>query len=703
MIFFYDVMLIDDDPVLKKPQRIRRQLLEKLVKSIKGRAKLASRREIEFSSSTGPRQLQAALASAITHRWEGLVLKPTDEPYFSVYNQNPRHRFPSCWIKFKKDYIPGLGDTADFAVVGASYTHSEAVKIGNLSLKWTDFYIGCLRNKLDVLQHGAKPQFTVLVALNQCIKAEDVLTLNRLGQFSAVEAGSKDATELFYLDYQSGLPKISVVFRKPFVFEVLGSGFDRMPNQTIHTLRFPRVLKIHWDRDWKESVGLDELQEMAKKARTVPAGDVSADIKNWYMRLEKINRGTKGLMAPWDNSQEERDTEDHTAIGALEASSQGQPYESPVFVRMDTNEMIREENRLQCGDAEDGRTLGKRRPSTSPSRQLLSDLLCTSDFVAEETVKCRKRIAERDVESDLRPSKKMNINQPASAVVQELDRSVDATHVTPLASITNLSRSRKTPPIKPQKNYAHSKFSLLNKLAIGTDERGKTNVQRTIPTSSSARETSVSQCTTDRPSQSTQNTEMESPTRATTLSQVSNSSISITESVPTAPIELCEESDDLVVQIPDLQESGVMLSPCVENIPYVLEDLLRPSKIPTTPFPNANTSSDDCNSMFKNAPSSESIVFLIESKRESASVEAMKRLVTILPKSPFAEIAIWDWRLLEAVQKDSLSDEDWEKVACKRFIGTLAWADESGEKVMQMDWGYGKVARIPAVLWNPGP
>jgi hypothetical protein len=42
------------------------------------------------------------------------VLKGCDDPYFSLNSTK-------AFIKLKKDYIAGLGDTADFAIVGVHY------------------------------------------------------------------------------------------------------------------------------------------------------------------------------------------------------------------------------------------------------------------------------------------------------------------------------------------------------------------------------------------------------------------------------------------------------------------------------------------------------------------------------------------------------------------------------------------------------
>lgn len=110
MIMYYDVMLVDDDPVVHRPHWKRRQLLERLVSPVEGRADIVWQKNVRFDRPTGPEKLKKALALAFVLRWEGLVLKPSDESYFDL-GKNSQGRFPSRWVKLKKDCIKGLGDT----------------------------------------------------------------------------------------------------------------------------------------------------------------------------------------------------------------------------------------------------------------------------------------------------------------------------------------------------------------------------------------------------------------------------------------------------------------------------------------------------------------------------------------------------------------------------------------------------------------
>jgi DNA ligase-4 len=83
MIMFYDILLLDDTLCVRDSHETRRQLLQSLVGRIPGRADVGSREIVEFSSFTAAEQLSETFARAIAQRWEGLVLKGCDDPYFS--------------------------------------------------------------------------------------------------------------------------------------------------------------------------------------------------------------------------------------------------------------------------------------------------------------------------------------------------------------------------------------------------------------------------------------------------------------------------------------------------------------------------------------------------------------------------------------------------------------------------------------------
>ncbi|KAH7124529.1 hypothetical protein EDB81DRAFT_911349 [Dactylonectria macrodidyma] len=106
----YDILLLDDIVCGLKTHDEWRRRLQSLVRRIPGRTDIGSREVIEFSSFDAAERLSETFARAITQRWEGFVLKGCDNTYFSFNRSRP-------FIKLKKDYIPGLGDTADFVII----------------------------------------------------------------------------------------------------------------------------------------------------------------------------------------------------------------------------------------------------------------------------------------------------------------------------------------------------------------------------------------------------------------------------------------------------------------------------------------------------------------------------------------------------------------------------------------------------------
>ncbi|CAI7601087.1 unnamed protein product [Penicillium glandicola] len=284
MIMFFDILLLDNDVCLAKPHRERRLLLQKVVKTIPGRADLAHQEVLDFNRVDSYHRLEKTFEKAITQRWEGCVLKASDEPYFPIYSTGVDHMF-GRWIKLKKDYIPGLGDTLDVALIGARYNSRDAADLRQIKkLKWTHFFVGCLVNKDRVKQGDALPHFKVVDVLNRhCMSIQTMQTLNQLGEFYARQP---ESFEGFHVEYgHDNLPTATALFKCPFVVEVLGSGFEKPSSARYSTLRFPRILKIHSDRTLEECTSFQELQLAAEQARAVPTDELE-ERENWSQRLK---------------------------------------------------------------------------------------------------------------------------------------------------------------------------------------------------------------------------------------------------------------------------------------------------------------------------------------------------------------------------------------------------------------------------------
>ncbi len=588
MIMFYDVMLVDNDPIINQSHTRRRRLLKKLITPIPGRAGLAVRDIIDFSSSNGPSQLQQALARTFAMRWEGLVLKPCDEPYFSARKPSPG-QYPSCWIKMKKDYIKGLGDTADFAVVGAGYDVNEAKKFCGLNPNWTHFHIGCLNNKDEVMQHNAKPKFAVIDSLNLCIKPEDIKTLNQLGQFRAVDIGSRREAAAYGMILEQGVLDMSVTFKEPFVFEVMGAGFDKQPNRTTFSLRFPRVLKIHWDRDWKEAVTIEELQEMASVAKLVPSDDLTKDVEQWIEQLKKVDRGVKGVMAPWENSQEDEKENEEVRIAQTARNARRGRSKSgaPTMIRMDTREMSQSEYRVEDGSVLRRPTSRQSQssvatestlptpPASSPFRAALNSVAgkhFSASLTTEPSQDPRKRKIDETAGGEVTSSdeatqfKRARRFFKAQTKLSDQPSTIGCTiaPVQALQNITNSARPRNTPLIKPARRRSGRSSTpesfLVRKIPIGASEAAYLQPRQIFQPSSPGRETTASEYTSQGTSQLT----------VTSAAGARPPCSPIKEATPT-PISNDPQSSRICLSIPpicqgsDLPMSETMPTPTSSN------------------------------------------------------------------------------------------------------------------------------------------
>ncbi|RCI15953.1 hypothetical protein L249_2062 [Ophiocordyceps polyrhachis-furcata BCC 54312] len=284
MIIYFDILLIDDRSLLDVRRCERFKLLQQTAHAVKGIADFVPRQVVDFGHPYAVSELRKAFAQVIVARGEGLVLKP-DDPYFNFH----RHDLPFAGhcIKFKKEYIGNLGDVGDFAVVGAGFDASKAKTYNIPNLQWTHFYLGCLDNKEQVLRWNAVPAFTVVAVVE--LNASQLKTVMSCGFPSPIRATENEATRLKIPKGIETGPPMLVTFGNPLVFDIRCFSFDKPGNTGFWTLRFPCVSKIHFDRDFRDTVSFDELQTMAQSATTVPEADDSQENLDWIARLEEAD------------------------------------------------------------------------------------------------------------------------------------------------------------------------------------------------------------------------------------------------------------------------------------------------------------------------------------------------------------------------------------------------------------------------------
>ncbi|KAF2113814.1 hypothetical protein BDV96DRAFT_548808 [Lophiotrema nucula] len=275
MVVFFDVLVLDDEPILKRSLQARRNILKELVHFVPGRAMRSKWTLLDFRDEHGITDLRQAFARTIAERQEGLVLKPLQAPYFSLLS-DVNSRQPAYFIKFKKDYLADMGgerDLGDFAVVGASYDPRVAAKTDLKPLHWTHFHLGCAINQKAVERTGERPKFKVVgaVSLDKAIPKPELKYLNVHGRLREVPLLPSRSAPDFDIEHpKSQGPRMAIAFKKPFVAEILGGGYEKLQDEVFEMLRHPRIKKIHHDRTWQDTVTMEDLEHMAQAKWEAP-------------------------------------------------------------------------------------------------------------------------------------------------------------------------------------------------------------------------------------------------------------------------------------------------------------------------------------------------------------------------------------------------------------------------------------------------
>lgn len=278
MIVFHDILMWDDHICMYETYRQRRQHLQTLVEPVPGRAAIGRQIVLDFAGTRGTSALACEMAYALSQKWEGLVLKACRDPYIDV------HGGVTQYVKVKKDYIPGLGDSVDLLVVGGRCDPVIAASLTLIQGTWTTFFLACQQVDREVSGIEVRPSFRIVGTVSRpSISMSDIRFLNAHGrlsqrQYSRREPQMPIVTELI----GTSLP--SHLFLQPAVVEVVGAGFDRPSNARFLTLRFPRIVKVHLDRPPGDALGYDEYQRLAQAS--YDAGDSDTTYGSWLSKLD---------------------------------------------------------------------------------------------------------------------------------------------------------------------------------------------------------------------------------------------------------------------------------------------------------------------------------------------------------------------------------------------------------------------------------
>ncbi|RUS28515.1 hypothetical protein BC938DRAFT_481791, partial [Jimgerdemannia flammicorona] len=119
-VFAFDCLYLNGESLLHKPFAMRRQLLHDSFQEIEGQFAFA-----RFQDTSNIEDIQTFLETSIQENCEGLMVKMYDGDE-SSYEPSKRSR---NWLKVKKDYLKGIGDSLDLVVIGAFYGRGKRTSV----------------------------------------------------------------------------------------------------------------------------------------------------------------------------------------------------------------------------------------------------------------------------------------------------------------------------------------------------------------------------------------------------------------------------------------------------------------------------------------------------------------------------------------------------------------------------------------------
>ncbi|KAG8692588.1 hypothetical protein FRC09_011098 [Ceratobasidium sp. 395] len=278
-LIFFDILSLDGVSLLDKPFEQRRTLLEQVVQCVPGWVGISNGRcinltqdnntntETQDSSQNSTHPAHEALVErfgqVIADYEEGLVVKPCSGRY------NDRR---AQWVKMKKDYIPGLGDCADFVVIGAGHDRERGRELGVGPNVLTTFYIGVRTNEDNL---AARAMLDTVFTVSYGLSRDQLEDLNhRIQSVGAYETYRTDRAvkgRYMRIPYDVRLARAlkhrppRMWFLTPMLFELMGAGFTKLEESGHYEIRFPRITKIHspTDRPWMCGLGNRSLQRLA--------------------------------------------------------------------------------------------------------------------------------------------------------------------------------------------------------------------------------------------------------------------------------------------------------------------------------------------------------------------------------------------------------------------------------------------------------
>lgn len=252
-VFAFDLLYLDGEALVNKPFRERREHMYSAFEEIEGEfifAKYGNTREIE--------EIQTLLEDSVKASCEGLMVKMLD----GVESHYEPSRRSQNWLKVKKDYLAGVGDSLDLVVLGAYYGRGKRTSV------YGAFLLACYNPNTEkyesVCNIGTGFSEALLTELHETLSP---LVIDRPKPFYDHSTGKNDQPDVW--------------FEPKFVWEVKTADLTLSPRYRAAasevgdgthkgvSLRFPRYIQAREDKKPDDATSSRQVAEMYRKQESV--------------------------------------------------------------------------------------------------------------------------------------------------------------------------------------------------------------------------------------------------------------------------------------------------------------------------------------------------------------------------------------------------------------------------------------------------
>ncbi|PGH13248.1 hypothetical protein AJ79_03807 [Helicocarpus griseus UAMH5409] len=255
-VFAFDLLFLNGEPTVKKTLRERRALLMDAFAPVEGEFAFA-----QHGDTNNLDEIQTLLDESVKASCEGLMVKMLDTEE-SGYEPSKRSR---NWLKVKKDYLAGIGDSLDLVVLGAYYGRGKRTSVYGAFLLAA--YNPTTQNYETICNIGTGFSEALLEELHKTLSP---LVIDRPKPFYDHSSVPKDQPDVWFEPKYVWEVKAADLTLSPrykaAADEVMGSSGGSGKGIS---LRFPRYIKGREDKKPEQATTTRAVAEMYRKQESV--------------------------------------------------------------------------------------------------------------------------------------------------------------------------------------------------------------------------------------------------------------------------------------------------------------------------------------------------------------------------------------------------------------------------------------------------